>query len=222
MIELWDDIVEKIRGLLPGSSRALADLPEDPGAADFVVLDTETTGFSPEQDRILSIGALRVCRGRIRVKESLERFLDQERFDRASVPIHGILRSGSSERYSEKEALVELLEFTGQAPVVGHHIAFDQAMIRAACRRCRLEPPGNPLIDTGLLYGHTLIKSPLLRKKDRYTLDELAGKFDISCKDRHTALGDAYITAIAFLKILELLRARRPLTTRDLIRLGNR
>ena len=222
MIEKWDDIVEKIRSLLPGSSRVFPDYPEDPGAAEFVVLDTETTGFSPEQDRILSIGALRVCQGRIRVKESLERFLEQERFDRTSVPIHGILRSGSSERYGEKEALAELLEFMGQAPVVGHHIAFDQAMLRAACRRCGLEPPSNPVIDTGLLYRHTLIKSPLLRKKDRYTLDELAGKFDISCKDRHTALGDAYITAIAFLKILELLRAKRPLTTRDLIKLGNR
>ena len=218
----WDNLVEKIRRLLPGSPQAAPEYPEDPGAVDFVVLDTETTGFSPQHDRSLSIGALRVSQGRIRVKESLERFVKQERFDRASVPIHGILRTGSSERVTEREALAELLDFTGQSPVVGHHISFDQAMIQAACQRSGLGPLRNPLIDTGLLYGHTLIKSPLLIKKDHYTLDELADKFDISCKDRHTALGDAYITAIAFLNILELLRAKRPLTTRDLLKLGSR
>lgn len=218
----WDDIIEKIRGLVPGSSMAFPEYPEDPGEVDFVVLDTETTGFSPQRDRILSIGALRVSQGRIRVKESLERYLKQERFDRTSVPIHGILRTGSSERISEKQALAELLDFAGESPVVGHHISFDLAMIQAACQRCGLGPFRNPLIDTGLLYGHTLIESPLLRKKEHYSLDDLARKFDITCKDRHTALGDAYITAIAFLNILESLRARRPLTTRDLLKLGSR
>ena len=45
--------------------------------------------------------------------------------------------------------------------------------------------------------------------KDHYALDDLADKFDISKKDRHTAMGDAYITAIAFLKIVKKLKEKK-------------
>lgn len=39
--------------------------------ADYVVLDTETTGFSPEYDRVLQIGWLRVIGGREAERQSL-------------------------------------------------------------------------------------------------------------------------------------------------------
>lgn len=60
--------------------------------------------------------------------------------------------------------------------------------------------------------------SNLLERKENYSLDELADKFDISKKDRHTAMGDAYITAIAFLKILNKLRERKEITLRQLFK----
>ncbi len=78
----------------------------------------------------------------------------------------------------------------------------------------------NPCLDTGLLYRHTLLKTPLVPKKASYTLDELVEKFEISCKDRHTALGDAYITAMAFLRILSQLQAKKQLTLKQLIKMG--
>ncbi|WP_276391733.1 hypothetical protein [Eudoraea chungangensis] len=49
-----------------------------------------------------------------------------------------------------------------------------------------------------------------------YGLDEIADKLDISTKDRHTALGDAYITAIAFLKIISRLQEKGPITWKGL------
>lgn len=209
-----------IEDLWTGSGKATADLPEDPGEVTFVVLDTETTGLDPAQDRILSIGAVRLREGSIRVRESVEYFLEQAHFDRLSVPIHGILKTGKNPRISEKAALEALLGFIGDSPLVGHHVAFDRIMLQKACDRQGLTGPDNPLIDTALLYRHTLIKSPLLRKKERYTLDDLARKFDLSCKDRHTALGDAYITAMAFLYIVSRLREKQPLTTRNLLKMG--
>ena len=64
------------------------------------------------------------------------------------------------------------------------------------------------------------MNTPVLQKKESYTLDELARKFDLSCRDRHTALGDAYITAMAFLKILTRLEEKRELTLKKLLRMG--
>ena len=43
----------------------------------FVVLDTETTGFDYEADRILSIGALSLQNNHINVNQSLEVYLYQ-------------------------------------------------------------------------------------------------------------------------------------------------
>lgn len=205
-------------GLTGGRKKeAIPDISE----LDFVALDTETTGLDPSVDRILSIGALRIRGGRIQVQDALELYLAQEHFDQRSVPIHGILRQGDHERIPEREALLQLKAYTEGAVLVGHHVGFDLEMVRQALRRHGLPPLQNPALDTGLLYRHTLLKTPLLRKKEHYTLDELAEKFDLSCKDRHTALGDAYITALAFLKILTRLKEKKELTLPVLLRLGS-
>ncbi|MNF89306.1 DNA polymerase III subunit epsilon [compost metagenome] len=82
-------------------------------------------------------------------------------------------------------------------------------MINKALERNGLPQLVNHRLDTAILYKKTLIKSHLFERKDHYSLDDLADKFDISKKDRHTALGDAYITAIAFLKIVKKLKEKR-------------
>lgn len=196
---------------------------EDPDIAhvEFAVLDTETTGLDPGVDRILSIGALRLVGGRIRVRDSLEIFIAQEHFDERSAPIHGILRQGPHPRIPEKEALEQLRGFVGDAIVVGHHIGFDLEMIRRGLRRQGLPPMMNRSLDTSTLYKRTLLKTPVLEKKESYSLDELARKFDLSCRDRHTALGDAYLTAMAFLKILTRLEEKKELTLKKLLRMGS-
>ena len=186
----------------------------------FVVLDTETTGLNPERDRILSIGALRLQEGRILVRDALELYLFQDHFDSLSVPIHGILREDTYSRVSEAEALQSLAAYIGDAVIVGHHISFDLAMLQKGLARQGLRPLSNPCLDTGLLYRKTLLKTPLLRKKEFYSLDDLARRFDLPFTDRHTALGDAFMTAMAFLHILELLKAKGIHTQKQLLRAG--
>ena len=62
------------------------------------------------------------------------------------------------------------------------------------------------------------MKSYLVQPKSNYSLDELAEKFSISRKDRHTALGDAYITAVAFLKIISRLKEKKNFSLKSLLR----
>ena len=56
----------------------------------FVVLDTETTGFDYDNDRILCIGALVLQNGIINVQESFEVYLEQDHYDKSTAQIHGI------------------------------------------------------------------------------------------------------------------------------------
>ncbi|MBA0884230.1 3'-5' exonuclease [Flavobacterium undicola] len=175
-------------------------------SARFVVLDTETTGFDYTNDRILCIGAIVLQNGTINVQDSFEHYIDQEHFDKSSVQIHGIIRSDVLDHKSEIEVLQLFLDYVGDSVIIAHHTMFDITMINHALERNGLDKLTNKTLDTAVLYKKTLIKSNLLERKDHYTLDDLADKFDISKKDRHTAMGDAYITAIAFLKILKKLR----------------
>lgn len=184
----------------------------------FVVLDTETTGFDYENDRILCIGALALQNGTIAIQNSFEVYLQQDHYDKSTAQIHGILRDFVLKRPTELEALEQFLAFLGDSIIIAHHTIFDVTMINKALERNNLPQLTNKTLDTASLYKRTLIKSHLFERKDHYTLDDLADKFDISKKDRHTALGDAYITAIAFLKIVKKLREKKEIHLNDLFK----
>jgi DNA polymerase III subunit epsilon len=184
----------------------------------FVVLDTETTGFDYETDRILCIGALVLQNGVISIQDSFEMYLEQDHYDKSTAQIHGILKDLLIKRPTESEALEKFLAFLGDSIIIAHHTIFDITMINRALERNGFPLLTNMTLDTASLYKRTLIKSHLFERKDHYTLDDLADKFDISKKDRHTALGDAYITAIAFLKIIKKLKEKKEIKLSQLFK----
>ncbi|SFW42701.1 3'-5' exonuclease [Cellulophaga fucicola] len=185
----------------------------------FVVLDTETTGFSYEEDRMLCIGALKLIKNNINVSTSFEIFIHQDHYNQQTAEIHGILKEGKATRLEELETLKLFIAYLGNGVIVAHHAGFDVTFINTALERHGLPKLKNKILDTSTLYKKTLIRSNLLHKKEHYSLDELAEKFNISVKDRHTALGDAYITAIAFLKILSKLKEKNISTLKQLLRI---
>jgi DNA polymerase-3 subunit epsilon len=185
----------------------------------FVVLDTETTGFDYTNDRILCIGALVLQNNIIKIEESFEIYIEQDHYDESTAQIHGILKDFIVKRPTELEALEQFLNYLGDSIIIAHHANFDITMINRALERNGLPELKNKSLDTGILYKKTLIKSHLFERKDHYALDDLADKFDISKKDRHTALGDAYITAIAFLKIVKKLREKKEINLNQLFKL---
>lgn len=184
-------------------------LPDDIGENTFVVLDTETTGFSLTRDRMLCIGALKLKDNSIVVKDSFEVYVEQEHYDSESAEIHGILKKSKKDSVTELEALKQFLVYVKNHVLVGHHVIFDINMINAALKRNGLPKLKNKTLDTESLYIRTLLISTVVQKKERYSLDDLAKKYSISRKDRHTALGDAFITAIAFLRSVEKLKPKK-------------
>lgn len=184
----------------------------------FVVLDTETTGFDYDNDRILCIGALVLQNNMISIQDSFEVYIQQDHYDKSTAQIHGILKDFVLKRPNELEALQQFLTFLGDSIIIAHHTIFDVTMINKALERNGLPALTNKTLDTAHLYKKTLIKSHLFERKDHYTLDDLADKFDISKKDRHTALGDAYITAIAFLKIVKKLKEKKEINLNQIFK----
>ena len=180
-------------------------LPQNIEEVTFVVLDTETTGFDFKKDRMLSIGALRLKNSSILAKDAFEVFLNQTTFDTKTVEIHGILKKGKVKRITELEGIKILLKLLENAVIVAHHSSFDVGMLNEALLRHGLPKLLNKKLDTEVLFNRSLPR--VQRKKDgHYSLDVLCEAFNIPKTDRHTALGDAYITAIAFLRILDKLK----------------
>ncbi|MDP3681580.1 MAG: 3'-5' exonuclease [Flavobacterium sp.] len=217
------NFIEKSKTILfdlLGKSEKSSDeeLSNDIDAVRFVVLDTETTGFDYTTDRILCIGAIVLQNNTIPINGSFEVYIQQEHYDQATAKIHGILKEFVIDRPTELEALQQFIDFLGDSIIIAHHTIFDITMINKALERNGLPELKNKTLDTAVLYKKTLLVSNLLERKENYSLDELADKFDISKKDRHTAMGDAYITAIAFLKILNKLRERKEITLRQLFK----
>lgn len=195
------------------------ELPRFAHETTYVALDTETTGFDFDKDRILAIGAVKIHEFKISVKDTLEVYTQQERFNPDTVPIHGIIHHPKYQTVDELEMLKQFLAYIKNAPLIAHHAHFDIGMINEALKRHGLPPLKNKILDTMYFYRRGLITSNLVDKERSYSLDEVAQKLDVPLKDRHTATGDAYITALVFLKLWRKWDRDNKLKTRKLLRL---
>ena len=163
----------------------------------IVAFDTETTGLDFRTDVILSIGAIGISENSIVVNDCLNLFLIQDVFKKETVPIHGILKTSKEQKLPEFEAIVSFLEFIKDAVLVGHHVSFDIQMINETLKRMGLPKLKNKSLDTDLMYQ----KFKRLPEEHHFSLDELCKIFKIEKSDRHTAIGDAYITALIYLQL---------------------
>lgn len=184
----------------------------------FVVFDTETTGFDVQNDRMLSIGAIGITGNVVDVHDSYEVFIKQDRFSAESVPVHGILKEGRHPRIEEAEAVKGFLKFIDNSVLIGHHVGYDLAMMNNALKRLNAPKLKNKALDTGLLYKKTIHEVNILNRDKQYSLDELCADLKIDKADRHKAAGDAFITALAFLKIRGRLQVKGKLTYKHLTR----
>ena len=176
----------------------------------FVAFDTETTGFDIIKDRVLSIGAVSFTGKTIEVKNNLELYIHQEIFNPETVKIHGLRKAGNEDKVTELEALKAFLNYTKDAVLIAHHANFDKNMMNEMLKRNGLGKLKSKFIDTGVLYR----KSKHIIYRDNlpiYSLDDLCAELNVPKVDRHTASGDALITAIVFLKILPRLDKRKNL-----------
>lgn len=180
----------------------------------FVSLDTETTGFNFEKDRILCIGAVGIRNNKILVSDSFEVYVKQDVFNKETVKIHGIRRDGQEVKVSEEEAIIQFLDYLGDAVIVAHHTKFDMTMINKALRRAGGGTVRSKQLDTNFIHKKLAIDD---RFKKTYSLDELCDIYNVKKHDRHTALGDALITAYLFLKLTYRYKKNNVLNLEDLI-----
>ncbi|MGB5736664.1 MAG: 3'-5' exonuclease [Thiohalocapsa sp.] len=171
----------------------------------FVVLDCETTGLDARRHRIVSIGAVGIVDCQIDLGDSFEALL-RVRFNTDATLVHGITRHETRAGMAEVDAMARLLHYLRDGVIVGHHIGHDLAMLDAALARHGDGHLHNHFVDTGelalLLEGDGAFGEE--KTLTDLSLDGLCTRFGVVPYDRHTAPGDAFLTAQVFLRLLRL------------------
>lgn len=184
----------------------------------FVIMDTETTGLRVKKDRLLSIGAVAVQNWRIEVADRFESYIEKQAVSYGdSIPIHGILPVDRAGCVSAENGVFDFLDYASDSIIVGHHIGFDIAIINQVLSRSVGKKLQNKVVDTARM-AQRLHPANSYAQPGTFSLDSLCEQYNIPASDRHTASGDAFITAILFLKLLNRLQQRGVRTLRDLLR----
>ena len=187
------------------STRALDERPLSELA--YTVFDTETTGLNPsEGDEIIQIGATRIVGGKLRRQECFEQLVDPQRdIPAAGIPIHGIEPAMVQGQPTIDSVLPAFHAFAQDTVLVAHNAAFDMRFLQLKEQRTgvRFE---QPVLDTLLL---SAVAHP---NQVSHGLEAIAERLDVTVMGRHTALGDAMVTAEVFLKLIPLLRSQGILT----------
>jgi len=180
-----------------------AETPAD--SVRFVVLDSETTGLDPRKDRLITIGAVAVINGEILLDDVFDALLEVS-YNSSAVTVHGVTRQESQSGVTEPEALERFLAYLQDGVIVGHHIGHDVATLNAGYERHWGFSLQNRSLDTMDL-ALNLERDGAFPGSGAFTdfsLDGLCSLFGVIPHDRHTASGDAFMTAQVFLRLLRL------------------
>ncbi len=179
----------------------------------YVVFDLETTGFSPVNNKIIEIGAVKVSGGKI--TDRFSTFVNPE------VPIPFKIEELTSIRDDMvldapniEEILPEFIKFCNGAIMVAHNAGFDMSFISKNCERQRI-PCDYTVIDT------VALARVLMPQLNRFKLDTVAKALKISLENHHRAVDDASCTAEIFLKFMEMLKSRELTTLDQVNQMGN-
>jgi DNA polymerase III subunit epsilon len=166
----------------------------------LVILDTETTGLSSKEHRIIEVGAIKLMNRRF-TGESFHSYINPQRpVDAGAMRVHGLTDAFLADKPFFKQVAHDFLAFIKNATLVIHNAPFDLGFLDKeykilSKKHCPLQD-NHPIIDTLLL----------ARKKhpgQKNNLDALCKRYEVDTQHRHYhgALLDAELLAEVYLAL---------------------
>jgi DNA polymerase-3 subunit epsilon len=169
-----------------------------------LVLDTETTGFKPEEgDRLVEIGIVELM-NQLPTGNTYHQYINPERdMPQGAFEVHGLSIEFLSDKPVFADVAQEFLDFVGNDRMIIHNAAFDMKFLNAELSWLKRPPlPMSQALDTLAIARKRFPGSPA-------SLDALCRRFGIDNSSRtlHGALLDSEILAEVY---LELIGGRQP------------
>ena len=132
--------------IILGILREIEDDAERILCKDWVVLDVETTGLSPETDRVIEVAACRYDQGQL--VDSFSSLVNPGKKLPAEITkLTGITNADLKTAPAFSEIAQKLKDFIGDLPMVAHNARFDAQFVRYECSRAGV-PANIHYIDT--------------------------------------------------------------------------
>lgn len=132
--------------IILGILREIEDDAERILCKDWVVLDVETTGLSPETDRVIEVAACRYDQGQL--VDSFSSLVNPGKKLPAEITkLTGITNADLKTAPAFSEIAQQLKDFIGDLPMVAHNARFDAQFVRYECSRAGV-PVNIHYIDT--------------------------------------------------------------------------
>ena len=160
----------------------------------FCIVDIETNGSKPTTAQVIEIGAVMVQNGKI--IDRFESFVYADEVPEYITKITNITQADLEGAPRQKEALVMLKEFMGDAIFVAHNVKFDYSFLNHLFKHYGLGSIGNQKFCTIDLARRTF-ESP------RYGLAYLNETLGIEMANHHRAYSDALSASIVMKKSFE-------------------
>ncbi|MGI5891952.1 MAG: helicase C-terminal domain-containing protein [Bacillota bacterium] len=159
-------------------------------AANYVVVDLETTGLDPQNNKIIEISAVKIHRGIIREEFS---FLVNPQMPLAAeiTALTGIIDVMLADQPLIEQIIPDFQNFIGNDIIIAHNASFDRSFLE---KYLQME---NDWIDS------IILAQIVFPTAGTYSLDYLCRYLGISNKDAHRSLSDAKATAELFCLCLQ-------------------
>ncbi|HEV8546788.1 MAG TPA: polyribonucleotide nucleotidyltransferase [Candidatus Limnocylindrales bacterium] len=177
--------VKRIPYIEPPTNSVLEFASATDAKRELVVIDVETTGTDPKMSDLLEVAAVKI-KG-TKIVDRWSTFVNPGR-PIVGNQMHGITDKDVKGAPSPKDTADKLLDFVGDALVVGHNVGFDLGFIEEAKGDGFRFAPGTYL-DT------LVIAREGYPGAESYKLGDLARFFGIELAQGHRALPDAEATA---------------------------
>jgi DNA polymerase III epsilon subunit family exonuclease len=181
----------------PGTDSVLTFLDAAKANQPFVVFDVETTSWDAKQGAMVEIGAVKVQGDTI--TDRFSTFVDPGG-PIVGKQLHGITDKDVKGAPSPDVAASQLLEFAGDALLVGHNIGFDIGFLQGALAGTRIEP--------GRYLDTLVLARDAYPEQTNHKLADLAKFFGLETEPNHRALPDAEATAQLLMRLAGELPAR--------------
>jgi DNA polymerase-3 subunit epsilon len=165
-----------------------------------IVLDTETTGLSPENgDRIIEIGCVELINRKL-TGNNLHQYINPERdSDPEALKVHGISNEFLRDKPKFAAIAAELLDYLRGAELIIHNAPFDIGFLNKELERLnlgRMDAHVSGVLDT-------LVMAKELFPGKRNSLDALCSRLEVDNSDRtlHGALLDAELLADVYINM---------------------
>ena len=162
----------------------------------YVILSTETTGLNPKKDVILSFGAIAVVDDVVRIGDNFEVVILQYKYLHDNGLSNEFLIESKLPKLAEPQAIQSLVDYIGNAVLVGHRIHFDIEMINDVLEKMECGKLKNEALDVEIMHQKLLD----INNKP-FSLDDLVKHYKLPQSERNSTSDDAYSIALLFLKL---------------------